>query len=400
MPGAGTDKTRKWVETPAPAVVLVEPQLGENIGAAARAMANFGLGRLRLVRPRCRWPSREAVIMASGADRVLDGAVLFETLEEAIGDCTFVLAATARAHDQAKPVIGADAAAREAAPRVAAGESVAFVFGRERNGLEMAEIGLADAIVTLPVNPAFASLNLAQAVAILSYEWFKHASGGALPFAATDKSRPAAKAQILAFFKDLERELEKIEYFRPAEKRETMVVNMRNIFNRTRPTTQDIQTLHGIVMALAQGRKGPAIGGVLDGGEAQMLRALLAEQGRGAMPDNRGPVRGLARLLRRNPTDAERLLWKAITSDRRLAGRGFKRQTPVGPHVADFVSFDLRAVIDLKPAGESEAAAKARAEKLAWLRERDYRVVELDAEETEKNIAAALEKICDAVSGP
>jgi tRNA/rRNA methyltransferase len=297
-------------------------------------------------------------------------------------------------------VIGADAAAREAAPRIAAGESVAFVFGRERNGLEMAEIGLADAIVTLPVNPAFASLNLAQAVAILSYEWFKHASGGALPFAATDKSRPATKAQILAFFKDLERELEKIEYFRPAEKRETMVVNMRNIFNRTRPTTQDIQTLHGIVMALAQGRKGPAIGGVLDGAEAQMLRALLAEQGRGAMPDNRGPVRGLARLLRRNPTDAERLLWKAITSDRRLAGRGFKRQTPVGPHVADFVSFDLRAVIDLKPAGESGAAAKARAEKLAWLRERDYRVVELDAEEAQKNIDAALEKIRNAVSGP
>jgi tRNA/rRNA methyltransferase len=398
MPGAGTDKTRKWVETPAPVVVLVEPQLGENIGAAARAMANFGLARLRLVKPRCAWPSREAAIMASGADRVLDGAALFDTLEQAIADCTFALAATARSHDQAKPVIGADEAARRAASHVANGETVAFVFGRERNGLEMAEIGLADAIVTLPVNPAFASLNLAQAIAIVSYEWFKHVSAGALPFAATDKSRPAAKAQIMAFFSDLERELEKIEYFRPAEKRQTMTVNMRNIFNRTQPTTQDIQTLHGIVMALAQGRKGPAIGGVLDGSEAQMLRALLAEQGQGAMPDNRGPVRGLARLLRRNPTDAERVLWKAITTDRRLAGRGFKRQTPVGPHVADFVSFDLRTVVDVKPTHESEAASRARAEKLAWLRERDYRLVDVSAEDVERDVAAVLQIICDTVS--
>ncbi len=399
MPGAGTDKTRKWVETPGPVVILVEPQLGENIGAAARAMANFGLGRLRLVNPRCGWPSREAAIMASGADRILDGAVLFDTLEQAIGDCTFVLAATARMHDQAKPVIGADEAARQAAPKVAHGETVAYVFGRERNGLEMAEIGLADAIVTLPVNPAFASLNLAQAVAILSYEWFKAATSGALPFAATDKSQPASKAQIVAFFRDLERELEKIEYFRPAEKRETMIVNMRNIFNRTQPTTQDIKTLHGIVMALAEGRKGPAIGGVLDGKEAQMLRALLAEQGQGAMPANQGPARGLARLLRRNPTDAERILWKAITGDRVLSGLGFKRQIPVGPHVADFVSFDQRVAVDLQPGGENEAAAQARAEKLGWLRARDYRVVEVKAEDAERDVSEAVAAIAAAIKG-
>jgi tRNA/rRNA methyltransferase len=397
MPGAGTDKTRKWVETPGPAVVLVEPQLGENIGAAARAMANFGLGRLRLVKPRCAWPSREAVIMASGADRVLDGAVLFETLEDAIADCTFVLAATARTHDQAKPVVGADEAAREAAPRIAAGETVAYVFGRERNGLEMAEIGLADRIVTLPVNAAFASLNLAQAVVILSYEWFKLASGGVLPFSATEKSKPAAKAQILAFFRDLERELEKIEYFRPAEKRETMIVNMRNIFNRTQPTTQDIQTLHGAVMALAQGRKGPAAGGVLDGGEAQMLRALIAEQGQGLVEANRGPVRGLARLLRRNPTDAERVLWSALTKDRRFSGAGFKRQTPVGPHIGDFVSFPLHAVIDLRPDTESVEAAQARADKVAWLRDRDYLVVQVEAADVMRDVGAVLEKIAASV---
>jgi tRNA/rRNA methyltransferase len=397
MPGAGTDKTRNWVETPGPAIILVEPQLGENVGAVARAMANFGLAKLRLVNPRCGWPNRGAQIMASGADRILDGVVLFDTLEDAIADCTYVYAATARAHDQAKPVIGADEAAREAVPRIASGEVVAFVFGRERNGLEMAEIGLADAIVTLPVNPAFASLNLAQAVVILSYEWFKRATGGALPFAATDKSRPATKTQIVAFFKDLERELDKIEYFRPAEKRETMIVNMRNIFSRTQPTTQDIRTLHGVIMALAAGRKGPAIGGVLDSDEAQMLRALIAE-GRGAMPANQGPARGLARFLRRNPTDAERILWKAITTDRTLSNAGFKRQTPVGPHVADFVSFDLHAVIDLQPDRESVPAREARAERLAWLRARDYRVMEVRAAEVERDVSAVLKTICTAVS--
>ncbi len=397
MPGAGTDKTRHWVETPAPVVVLVESQLGENIGATARAMANFGIAKLRLVNPQCGWPNRGAQIMASGADRILDGVVVFDTLEDAIADCTFVFAMTARAHDQAKPVLSADAAAREAAPRVAAGETVAFVFGRERNGLEMVEIGLADAIVTLPVNPAFASLNLAQAVVILSYEWMKHVSGGALPFGATDKSVPAAKAQIVAFFKDLERELENIEYFRPAEKRETMTVNMRNIFNRTQPTTQDIQTLHGIIMALAQGRKGPAIGGVLDSKESLMLRELLAEQGQGMMPDNRGPVRGLARFLRRNPTDADRALWNGITKDRRLSGMGFKRQTPVGPHVADFVSFNQHMVIDLQPESESEAAAHARAQKREWILERNYRLVDVKAAEVEADVAAVLERIAAAI---
>ncbi len=144
MPGAGTDKTKRWIEQPAPVVVLVEPQLGENIGATARAMANFGLSRLRLVKPVQAWPNERARVMAAGADRVLDGAVLYDSLADAIGDCSFVLAATARNHDQHKPVISADAAAAEMAPRVAAGETVAIVFGRERNGLENHEVGQAD----------------------------------------------------------------------------------------------------------------------------------------------------------------------------------------------------------------------------------------------------------------
>ena len=182
------------------------------------------------------------------------------------------------------------------APRVDAGETVAVVFGRERNGLENDEVALADTILTLPVNPAFASLNLAQAVVIVAYEWFKLRTAGKLPFAMPEKSAPAPKQQLLAFFASLERELEKVEFFRPPDKRATMQINLRNIVTRMRPTQQDIQTLHGVIRAIAEGRKGPARGGILDGAEAEMLRTLLAEHGgSGALPE-RGPVRGLARL--------------------------------------------------------------------------------------------------------
>ncbi|HML08430.1 MAG TPA: TrmJ/YjtD family RNA methyltransferase [Xanthobacteraceae bacterium] len=398
MPGAGTDRTKDWAVATGPAVVLVEPQLGENIGAAARAMANFGLSRLRLVKPQQGWPNEKARVMAAGADRVLDGAALYDSLEAAIADCTFVLAATARVHDQAKPVVGAAQAAALMAPRVAAGERVAVLFGRERNGLQNEEVALADRILTLPVNPAFASLNLAQAVVIVAYEWFKFVSEGKLPFAMPEKSAPAPKEQLLAFFASLECELEKVEFFRPPDKRETMQINLRNIFARMQPTRQDIQTLHGVIMAIAEGRKGPARGGVLDGAEAEMLRALLAEHGGGRVPSERGPVRGLARLLRRNPTDAERMLWPALTNDRRFAGRGFKRQTPIGPHICDFVSFPLRMVIDLVPGDESGVAAKARAQKRAWLAERGYAVVEVKAAAAETDLPAVLDRLAQAIA--
>jgi len=399
MPGAGTDKTKRWIETPAPNVVLVEPQLGENIGAAARAMANFGLARLRLVKPQQGWPNEKARVMAAGADRILDSAVLYDSLNEAIGDCTFVLATTARNHDQAKPVISAEAAASEMAKRVGMGENVAIVFGRERIGLENHEVALADGIVTLPVNPAFASLNLAQAVVIVAYEWFKFAIGGELPFSMPDKSPPAAKQQLDAFFSDLKRELERVEFFRPEEKRGTMSVNLRNIFQRMAPTQQDIRTLHGVINAIAQGRKGPARGGVLDSAEAQKLRDLLAEHGGGRVPGERGPVRGLARLLRRNPTEAERVLWQALVNDRRFAGRGFKRQVPIGPHIVDFVSFPLRCVIDLVPAQESEAA-QTRAQRRAYLSERDYRVCEVGADEVERDVSKVLDNLSAVITGP
>jgi tRNA/rRNA methyltransferase len=398
MPGAGTDRTKDWSAGRAPIVVLVEPQLGENIGAAARAMANFGLSQLRLVNPRQGWPNDKARMMATGAGRVVDGAALYPNLAEAIADCSFVLATTARAHDQAKPVVGPGEAAGLMAPRVAAGENVAILFGRERNGLENDEVALADAILTLPVNPAFASLNLAQAVVIVAYEWLKLAGGGKLPFGKPNKSAPAPKQQLLAFFEAIERELEKVEFFRPPDKRETMQINLRNIFNRMQPTQQDIQTLHGVIMAVAEGRKGPARGGVLDGEQAELLRALLAEHGGGRVPKERGPVRGLARLLRRNPTEGERALWTALVNDRRFAGRGFKRQTPVGQHICDFVSFPLRLVIDLIPHEENAAAAAARVQKRAWLAERGYRIVQIETAEAEADLAAVLDRLARAIS--
>src|SRR5262245_4658419 len=399
MPGAGTDKTKNWSDTPGPIIVLVEPQLGENIGAAARAMANFALKRLRLVKPRDGWPNIQARRAASGADRILDEAQLYRSVEAAIADCTLVLATTARAHDQAKPVISPDAAAALLAPHVVAGENVAVLFGRERYGLENDKVALADRIVTFPVNPAFASLNLAQAVAVVAYEWFKLAVGGALPFAMPQRSPPAGKEQVQAFFAHLEHQLDAIEYFRPLEKRATMLVNLRNIFARMQPSQQDIQTLHGIVVALCEGRKGPARGGVLDSEEAAALRALIAEHGQGRATGEHGPVRGLARLLRRNPTDAERALWHALTNDRRFADKGIKRQVPVGPHITDFVSFPLRLVIELIPAQESDGAAKARAERRAWLTERGYRVLEVCTRALEADLPRVLDQLGRAING-
>src|SRR5215510_9439101 len=335
-------------------------------------MANFGLATLRLVKPRDGWPNPRAWVAASGADRILDQAQVFDTVAAAIGDCHYVLATTARAHDQAKPVVAPDAAAQAMAPRIAAGERVAVLFGRERYGLENAEISLADRIVTLPVNPAFASLNLAQAVLVIAYEWFKLTSGGVLPFAMPQKSQGAAREQLLAFFAMLERELHRVEFLRPPEKCETMLINLRNIFHRMELTSQDVQTLHGAILAIAEGRKGPARGGVLDGGEAEMLRRLLAEHGEGRVPSERGPERG-------------------------FAGLGFKRQTPIGAHIADLVSFPLRAVIDIVPDDESEAAAVSRRDKRAWLAERDYRVIEVRAADIEADVNAVLERLNAAI---
>jgi tRNA/rRNA methyltransferase len=393
MSGSGTDKTKSGRELAGPVVILVEPQLGENIGMAARAMGNFGLSRLRIVNPRDGWPNVHAKRVASGADHILDQAALFDTVEQAVADCTLLFATTARAHDQAKPVVAPEAAAREIVARIEGGTGeVGILFGRERYGLQNEEVALANRIVTFPVNPGFASLNLAQAVLLMGYEWFKLSTAGALPFAMPERSEPASQHQMEAFFDNLVRELDKVEFLRPAEKRETMLVNLRNIFTRMDPTKQDMHTLHGVVMAIAEGRKGPAKGGVLDGEQATRLRALLAEHGQGALPSESGTVRGLARLLRRNPTDAERILWQALNRDRRFAGQ-FKRQTPIGRHIPDFVSFAHRIAIELENAGETEAIVSDRAARQTWLESRDYRVVHMRVVDVERDLEAELERL-------
>jgi tRNA/rRNA methyltransferase len=392
MSGSGTDKTKSGVDLKGPVVILVEPQLGENIGMAARAMGNFALARLRIVNPRDGWPNVNARRAASGADHILDRAELFDTVEQAVADCTLLFATTARAHDQAKPVVAPDHAAREIAAELEGGGTVGILFGRERYGLQNEEVARANRIITFPVNPGFASLNLAQAVLLIGYEWFKLSTRGALPFAMPERSEPASQHQMQSFFDNLVGELDKVEFLRPPEKRETMLVNLRNIFSRMEPTKQDMHTLHGVVMAISEGRKGPAKGGVLDSEQATRLRALLAEHGQGALPSESGTVRGLARLLRRNPTDAERMLWQALTSDRRFAGQ-FKRQTPVGRHIPDFVSFVKRIAIELVNPGETDAIVRERAVRQAWLVERGYRVIAMAVADIESDLAKQLDRL-------
>jgi len=398
MAGSGTDKSKPAADLAGPVVILVEPQLGENIGMCARAMGNFGLKRLRLVKPRDGWPNIAAQRAAAGADAILEGAQLFDTVQDAVADCTLLFATTARAHDQAKPVRAPEAAAQEMIAATAGGATAGILFGRERYGLQNEEVALANRIVTFPVNPAFASLNLAQAVLLMGYEWFKHATGGALPYAMPERSEPASQHQMTAFFDNLVAELDRVEFLRPPEKRDTMLVNLRNIFTRMDPTKQDIHTLHGAVMAIAEGRKGPAKGGVLDGAQATKLRALLAERAAAGHADDAGSMRGLARMLRRNPTDAERLLWEHLRKDRRFAGQ-FKRQTPVGRHIPDFVSFPHRIAIELVNPDESAAIATDRAARKDWLEARDYRVVLIEAAMVEREIAEVLARLEAVVKG-
>ncbi len=237
-----------------PAIVLVEPQLGENIGAAARAMANFGLADLRLVNPREGWPNEKARASASRADPVIDRARVFASLEEAIAGLGFVFATTARAREVAKTVVGPHEAAMRCRALAAAGTGVGILFGRERTGLSNEEVALADEIVTLPVEPAFSSLNIAQAVLILAYEWRLSGLAGeavALPFA-DGIAPPADKAVLIHMFEHLESALEAAGFFRPPEKKPHMVLALRAMLQRAGLTDQEVRTLRGAIAALEQ----------------------------------------------------------------------------------------------------------------------------------------------------
>jgi len=253
---SGTNLKNKKLITEGPAIILCEPQLGQNIGMVARAMANFGLSELRLVNPRDGWPSEYAEKAASGAIHVIEAAKVYETVEEALGDLTFVMATTARPRDMIKPVRGPQEAASDLRRRFAAGEKTGIMFGRERWGLNNDEIILADEIVTFPVNPAFASLNIAQAVLLTSYEWMKSAGEDPAREAFGEDLRPLAdRKHLIGLMDHLENALDDAGYFFPKERREGMARTVRNIFVHMKLKEQEIQTLRGIVAALEGRRK-------------------------------------------------------------------------------------------------------------------------------------------------
>jgi tRNA/rRNA methyltransferase len=247
-----------------PAIVLVEPQMGENIGAAARAMANFGLCELRLVKPRDGWPNRKAKAAASGATGIIDEVRVFDSAEDAVADLNFVYATTARVRDLPKTVVGPREAVRELRARSAAGQAAGVLFGRERWGLTNEEVGLADMIVTYPVNPKFASLNIAQAVLLMSYEWMSAGLSGELPvraaFPALDFT-PAPKAHLLGLMRRLEAALEPTGYFRTEDMKTTMVQNLRAILQRAAFTADEIDVLHGVIGAFEKRRGKPESAG-------------------------------------------------------------------------------------------------------------------------------------------
>jgi tRNA/rRNA methyltransferase len=253
---AGTDHRRQAVRG-GPAIILSEPQLGENIGTAARAMMNCGLDDLRLVRPRDGWPSAKAKKAASGADAVLDQARLYPDIRSAVADLTHLYAASARERDMVVREVTPRRAAAEMRAHIAAGEACGVLFGPERTGLTNDDTVLADSLLRVPLNPAFSSLNLAQAVLIVGYEWFAAASAAPAEHRRTGDSRPATKEELFSFFDHFEEALDDSGFLRQADKRPSMVRNLRNLFQRAGCTEQELRTLHGVVTAFAGPRQRP-----------------------------------------------------------------------------------------------------------------------------------------------
>jgi tRNA/rRNA methyltransferase len=237
----------------APCIILKDAQLAENIGAAARVMANFGLTDMRLVNPRDGWPQPKAWASASGADWPLDEAKVFARLDDAIADLRLVLATTARPREAALPVMNPGAGALALRAAAIAGHGCGVVFGGERAGLESDDVALCHGIITAPVDPRFASLNLAQSVAIVAYEW-RLTETDAPPAGFEAEAAPAQQAAMLGLYAQLEAELDAGGFFHPPEKRPSMVRNLRIALGRARFTEQEVRTLRGVITALAKGR--------------------------------------------------------------------------------------------------------------------------------------------------
>lgn len=230
-----------------PVVVLVRPQMGENIGAAARAMLNFSLDRLRIVDPRDGWPNPKANAMASGAGRVLDHAGIFPDVASAVADCDYVFATTARTREMIKEVVTPERAMASAREMASQGKKVAILFGPERAGLENSDVVHANAIVTVPVNPEFFSLNMGQAVLLLAYEWGRQGSQvpeSVMGFARTEL---ANREEITRLGDHYEERLEEAGFFFPETKAEGMRLNLRNMWGRLGLTRAEVQSLHGML---------------------------------------------------------------------------------------------------------------------------------------------------------
>ena len=237
-----------------PAFILVRPQMGENIGAAARAMLNFGLERMRIVAPRDGWPNPKAVAMASGAGRVLDHAGIFPDIPTAIADCDFVFATTARGRELAKPIYTPEAAMNEARARIAAGQKVAVLFGPERTGLENEDIIRANAIITVPVNPRFFSLNLGQAVLLTAYEFSRQTVEVEAVAEGLAGHEPASALEVEKLGDHWEARLEEAGFFFPLTKSAHMKMNLRNMWTRFAMTRAEVQTFHGMLRQLLRGK--------------------------------------------------------------------------------------------------------------------------------------------------
>ena len=237
-----------------PSIILVKPQMGENIGSAARAMLNFGLENMRVVAARDGWPSQSAVATASGAGRVLDQARHFSNFHDAISDCHFIFATTARGRDLTKTVYDPKRAMKIAFEKISDGQNVGIIFGPERAGLENKEVVRSNALITVPVNPNFSSINLAQTVLLLSYEWFLAADIYEENFSNTRKTSVAPILEIEKLSEQYENELEKIGFFFPEEKATSMKSTLRNIWSRLPLTASDVRAFHGILRHLLKRR--------------------------------------------------------------------------------------------------------------------------------------------------
>jgi tRNA/rRNA methyltransferase len=238
-----------------PVIILVGPTLGQNIGAAARAMMNFGLREMRLVSPKGDWPNQQAINTSSGAERILEEAKIFDTTAEAVADLQRLYATTARVRDMEKPVLAPHPLAATVRDNAATGERTGILFGREAKGLDNEDVALSDAIVMVPVSPDHTSINLGQAVLLIGYEWFQAGDPETLTEVTRKSGQPASREELLAFFEHLETELDDCGFLYPPEKRPRMVRNIRNMFTRNSLSDQEVKTLRGIVAGLSLHRK-------------------------------------------------------------------------------------------------------------------------------------------------